>query len=141
MTAVATDAVPAALAGAWRLDAYVDVTDGVVEEGPLGPAPAGLLIYTGCGRVSVSMMRTDPGPPAPGDQVRFMGYAGTWWLVGRHVVHQVDVASHDYLVGTRQVRDLALDGDLLTLSGRTPPGAGPPRRRVLTWRRATGEPR
>lgn len=97
------------------------------------------MIYSADGRVSVSMMRGDP-PPAgrAGPAPRFMGYAGTWRLSGRQVVHDVAVSSHGYLVGSRQTRRLAFDGALLTLSGSAGAAGGPPQERVLTWRRAAG---
>lgn len=128
------------LIGTWQLESYRSVSDdGHTGEGPLGAAPHGLMIYGADCHMSVSMMRTDHAPARGDDPVtRFMGYAGRWHLAGEQVVHEVVVSSHSYLVGTRQVRDLTLDGDLLTLSAMTPIGAGPPQRRVLSWRRAGG---
>ncbi|MCX4634060.1 lipocalin-like domain-containing protein [Streptomyces platensis] len=131
---------PEELIGAWELTSYVSVDEGgALGEGPLGPEPRGLLIYSADGRVSVSMMRGDP-PPADreGPVPRFMGYAGTWRLSGRQVVHDVTVSSHGYLVGSRQTRRLVFDGALLTLSGSAGAAGGPPQERVLTWRRAGG---
>lgn len=122
------------LIGVWRLVTYFDVdTDGATSVGPLGERPGGLLFYHACGLMSVSMMRAEPaGPPS----ARFMGYAGTWSLADEQVVHEVAVSSHPHMVGTRQVRDLVLDGSRLTLSG-TAPLPGGPQRRVLNWQRAT----
>ena len=129
---------PDELVGSWRLEAYLSVGEnGGVSEGPLGPHPEGLLIYSPDGHMSVSMMRADHEPSRGGSPVtRFMGYAGTWRLDGQRVVHEVTVSSHSYMVGTRQVRDLSLDDGLLTLSGSARAAGGPPERRVLTWRRA-----
>ncbi len=137
------DLTPQDLVGSWRLESYLTIRpDGAVAEGPLGPAPAGLLLYGADHRMSVSMMRGDPSDPGTGarEGTRFMGYAGDWRLTGRQVVHTVAVSSHSYLLGTRQVRDCVLDDDLLTLTGtaRTADGT---RRGVLMWRRADGEPR
>ena len=117
------------LVGAWRLLSYhdVDEADGGLSEGPLGPDPRGLLIYTGSGHVSVGMMR---GSGAPS----YMGYAGNWRLDGTTVVHEVRVASHGHLVGTEQVRDAVLDGRHLTLYGTAVLGARR-QRRVLVWER------
>ncbi|QFZ24279.1 hypothetical protein EKG83_16345 [Saccharothrix syringae] len=121
------------MVGTWRLERYADVAP--PGEGPLGPTPEGVLIYTRDGHVSVSMMRA---PAPPGAEVAFMGYAGTWRLVGTdRVVHDVLVASHAHLPGTAQVRDVELDGDRLTLAGVSRLG-GAPRGRVLTWRRVGG---
>lgn len=127
-----TPPAPDDLVGAWRLESYLTVgADGALTAGPLGPEPTGLLLYGADHHMAVSMMRTDPAPAA----TRFMGYAGDWRLDGRRLVHTVTVSSHAYLVGTDQVRDCALDGGLLTLTGsaRTTEGT---RRGVLTWRRA-----
>ncbi|MEV6563898.1 lipocalin-like domain-containing protein [Streptomyces kronopolitis] len=101
---------PGELVGSWRLESYVDVhEDGSTSEGPLGPAPAGLLIYSADGHVSVSMMRTTDGPSrgrAPA--ISFMGYAGTWQLSGRQAVHEVSVSSHS--CRHRPRRRVAADG-------------------------------
>ena len=66
------------IVGVWHLDAFHDVDEAgrPVGEGPLGPAPSGMLIYTPDGHVSVSMMPTGhSGAPGPS----YMGYAGEWW--------------------------------------------------------------
>jgi hypothetical protein len=126
------------LVGVWRLVAYFELDDaGVTSEGPLGPAPEGLLMYGADGHVAVSMMRTPCGPgPAwpdvPDGQETFMGYAGRWRLAGDQVVHQVQVSAHPRQVNTEQVRDVVLDGDDLTLYGTRLTGDG---RRMLRWRR------
>ncbi|TWV57410.1 lipocalin-like domain-containing protein [Streptomyces misionensis] len=123
---------PADLVGVWRLVSFHDLGPaGERREGPLGPAPRGLLIYTADGHVSVSMSRA---PDAPRDGTRFMGYAGTWQLTGHQVVHTVAVTPRAGWADTRQVRDLQLAGDRLTLHG-TDTGPPVPQRRVLTWQR------
>jgi hypothetical protein len=120
-----------ALAGGWQLVAYHDVDEsGATSEGPLGAAPQGLLLYSRRGYMSVSMMRAEPVAGADG----FMGYAGQWQLSGHQVIHEVVVSSHPHMVRTRQVRDVALADDLLTLRG-TSLLEGRPRQRLLTWRR------
>jgi hypothetical protein len=117
--------------GAWTLVSYLDVDEsGRTRGGPLGEDPYGLLIYSPTGHVSVSMMSSRDGPEAE----RYMGYAGRWRLDGGCVIHDVLVSSHPHLAGTRQVRDVVLDDDRLTLAGVSLLG-GRPQRRVLTWRR------
>jgi hypothetical protein len=136
------------LVGVWRLVAYFELDPtGATSEGPLGPAPEGLLMYGRDGYVAVSMMRTGNGPgggsgpdaggPTDGQET-FMGYAGGWRLAGDTVVHRVDVSAHPRQVGTDQVRDVELDGDRLTLYGTRLDGLG---RRKLEWRRVTGPDR
>ncbi|MFB7834037.1 MULTISPECIES: lipocalin-like domain-containing protein [unclassified Streptomyces] len=117
--------------GAWTLVSYRDVDDtGGTTDGPLGPAPSGLLLYSPTGHMSVSMGRKDA--PPSGDS--FMGYAGRWRLADGAMVHEIDVSSHAHMRGTTQLRDVSLAGDLLTLGGTAQVG-GRPQRRVLTWRR------
>ena len=131
------------LLGVWRLVAYFELDDtGATREGPLGPAPEGLLMYRGDGYVAVSMMRgrngSGAGPAAPpAGQEAFMGYAGRWRREGDTVVHRVEVSAHPRQVGTEQVRDVVLDGDRLTLYGTRLDGLG---RRKLEWERVAGEP-
>ncbi|WP_194832963.1 lipocalin-like domain-containing protein [Nocardia sp. XZ_19_369] len=121
------------LVGTWWLEAYRSIgDDGGVHEGPLGADPRGLLFYAADGHMSVTMMRS------PGTGSGFMGYAGTWELSGRQVIHRVLVSSHDYLVGTRQHRDAELAGDRLTLHAVAPAASGRAGRRLLRWRRMTG---
>ncbi|RAJ43054.1 FAD/FMN-containing dehydrogenase [Kitasatospora sp. SolWspMP-SS2h] len=122
------------IAGVWRLASYHDLDqDGARHEGPLGPAPEGLLFYAPNGRLSVTMMRT--GPARPGDQT-FNSYAGTWRREGARVVHTIQLAPDPAWIGTEQVRELVLEGDRLRLYGTAL--IGPPRRRVLEWHRTEG---
>jgi hypothetical protein len=124
---------PGALVGAWRLVSFHDLDDeGNRHEGPLGNQPRGLLCYSADGHVSVTMMRT--GPAA---EPSYMSYAGTWRRVGTQVVHTITIAPDASWLGIDQVRDMEPDGDRLTLYGTAL--AGPPRRRVLEWRRFRGE--
>lgn len=137
------------LAGVWRLVSFHDVDDeGNRGEGPLGPAPRGLLFYSADGYVSVTMMRApDHGAPnhdAPdqepgadgGPRQDYMSYAGTWRRSGGQVFHALTVAPDPGWLGTEQVRDLRLDGDRLTLTGNA---LSRPGRRILQWQR-TGRP-
>lgn len=121
------------LVGVWRLVEYHELDEaGTASEGPLGPAPEGLLIYAQDGWVSVSMMRGPSDPPAADGAETFMGYTGRWWLKGDQVVHEVLVSAHPGQVNTAQVRDVVLDGDDLTLYGTPLRGEG---RRRLRWRK------
>lgn len=125
------------LLGTWRLVSYVDVDPaGTTSEGPLGPAPAGLLHYLPDGHMAVSMMRTaDSDARRASDQREtFMGYAGRWRLEGDRVVHRAEVSAHAFQIGVDQVREVVLDGDELTLFGNRP-NSDPPQRRMLRWRR------
>ncbi|WP_413760830.1 lipocalin-like domain-containing protein [Streptomyces sp. MMBL 11-3] len=134
------------LIGVWRLASFHDVDEeGRTHEGPLGPEPDGLLFYSAEGHVSVHMMRTGPqaGPRASRDgsgerpPQDYMSYSGTWRRAGDQVVHTITVAPERGWIGTDQVRDLSLAGDTLTLHGDSLIGRR--QRRVLVWRRVSGE--
>ncbi|WP_369189247.1 lipocalin-like domain-containing protein [Streptomyces sp. R08] len=120
------------LVGVWRLEAFHDVDEAgqPVGDGPLGPAPAGMLVYTSDGHVSVSMMPTRPGPGPS-----YMGYAGDWWVKDGRVVHHIRISSRADWVGIEQTRDAELAGDVLTVRATREVDARP-LRRVLVWRRA-----
>ncbi|WP_210589421.1 lipocalin-like domain-containing protein [Streptomyces sp. GESEQ-35] len=127
------------LVGVWHLEAFHDVDEAgrPVGEGPLGPAPEGMLVYTADGHVSVSMMPTTP-EPGPS----YMGYAGDWRVAGGKVVHRIRISSRADWIGVEQTRDAELDGDVLIVRATREVGARP-QRRVLVWRRAepVGRPR
>ncbi|ANS69113.1 Aln5 [Streptomyces lincolnensis] len=122
----------AELVGVWRLEAFHDVDEAglPIGDGPLGPAPEGMLVYTRDGHVSVSMMPTAPGPGPT-----YMGYAGDWRVAGGQVVHHIRISSRPDWIGVEQTRDAELDGDVLTVRATREVDAAP-RRRVLVWRRA-----
>ncbi|MFF6951304.1 lipocalin-like domain-containing protein [Streptomyces iakyrus] len=122
------------IVGVWHLDAFHDVDeDGrPVGEGPLGPSPSGMLIYTPDGHVSVSMMPTAPAS-APGPS--YLGYAGEWRAQDGKVVHRIRISSRPDWIGIEQSRDAELDGDVLTVRATREVDARP-QRRVLVWRRA-----
>ncbi|MFC8042153.1 lipocalin-like domain-containing protein [Nocardia sp. NPDC057353] len=124
------------LVGVWDLVSYVEIVEpGRQADGPLGPAPGGMLIYADTGCMSVSMMRTDA---EPGAGETFMGYAGGWRLLdGAVVAHDVLVSAHRALVGTEQRRHAEFDGDHLVLTARAALGDRP-RLRRLRWQRRTG---
>jgi hypothetical protein len=120
----------AELVGVWRLRSFHDLDEnGGRLEGPLGEDPDGLLFYAADGHVSVTMARTDGGH---GEGPDYLSYAGTWRRVGDRVFHHIGFAPNPDWVGTEQVRELALDGDLLTLTGT---GLRTPHPRVLVWHR------
>ncbi|MGQ4614387.1 lipocalin-like domain-containing protein [Nocardia sp. R7R-8] len=120
------------LVGTWELLSYYDIDEqGITSRGPLGDAPRGLLIYDAHGSMSVSMMRTD----GAAGVTPFMGYAGTWRRTGAEVVHAISVCSNPAMARTEQVRQMSLNGDVLTLIGAAQVG-GRTQRRVLTWRRS-----
>ena len=120
------------LVGTWELLSYFDIDEhDATSTGPLGDAPRGLLIYGAHGYMSVSMMRTGAATSTP----PFMGYAGTWRRRGTEIVHAITVCSNPAWADTEQVRQMSLNGDVLTLIGAAQVD-GRMQRRVLTWRRS-----
>ncbi len=113
---------PEELVGAWQLEAFDDPGEAV---GPLGPRPAGFLLYLPDGHLSVSMMRTSPGDP------RFLGYAGRWRIEGDRLTHRIVVSSRADWVGAEQRRVAELTGDRLRITA-----IDQLRRRVVVWRRS-----
>jgi hypothetical protein len=68
----------------------------------------------------------------------YLHYSGLWSVADGNVVHDVRHAMNPNLIGTRQIRSIALDGDSLELSAveqlETP---GTSRRHRILWRRAS----
>jgi hypothetical protein len=141
----------AALVGAWQLVSWTIEypASGRVTQ-PFGSAPEGLLVYTGDGHMSAAMQR--PGrarlsradPQAVGADEKaaafaaYLHYAGTWHVADGCVVHDVSLAMNPNLLGTRQVRSIALDGERLVLGAEEQLEApGATRRHRIEWRRAT----
>ena len=123
------------LVGVWRLRSFHDLDEhGGRLAGPLGEDPDGLLFYTADGHVSVTMARTDGGH---GDGPDYLSYAGTWRRDGDRVFHHIGFAPNPDWVGSEQVRELALDGDQLTLTGT---GLRTPHPRILVWQRTLASP-
>ena len=128
---MARDDNPAALIGAWRLVSYeLAGSDGRVRR-PYGPAPAGLLIYSADGYMSVAFAQPDRPGFASGDALRgttaewaacaktYTSYAGRSEVRGDRVLHYLDVSLYPDWLGTTQERFFILVDDRLTL--RMPP--------------------
>ena len=144
------DRIAAALVGAWRLVSWTIEypASGRVTQ-PFGAAPEGLLMYSTDGHMSAAMQRpgrarlsrADPNAVSDAEKAAafagYLQYAGTWSVADGHVVHAVELAMNPNLIGTRQVRHVALDGDRLELGAEEPLEApGKVRRHRIVWRRA-----
>ncbi|HXM78991.1 MAG TPA: lipocalin-like domain-containing protein [Thermoanaerobaculia bacterium] len=137
------------LLGVWSLVSIRDrLPDGTTGDPPdFGPDPAGHLVYTASGHVSVNFMRRSRPPwrseESPTDSERAIAAAGYGAYAGRFtlhaeegfVLHHVEVALIPNRVGRDLKRFYSFSGDLLTL--RPPPlvRAGVPVERTLAWRR------
>ena len=137
-----------ALPGAWRLERWtLEYPDGRVVR-PFTPAAQGLLIYTPDGHMSAVLQAPGRARLSSEDLTRvadadkaaaFAGcvqYAGRWHVKGDSVVHAVEFSVNPNLGSTRQVREVALDGDRLELVAREPLEGGGERVHRLVWRRA-----
>lgn len=138
----------ARILGAWTLEACEATDDAGASLLPLGPSPAGLLVYDASGTMSVTIMRRGRASFAAADILAgtadekaravdgYLSYAGRWSLEGSRVRHHVDVSLFPNWVGTTQERNVVLDGDVLVLS--TDPVTFGERTRVarMRWRRA-----
>ena len=137
------------LIGVWSLVSIRDrLSDGAVKDHPdFGPDPAGHLVYTASGHVSVNFMRRSRLPlkseESPTDSERAIAAAGYGAYAGRYtlhaeeafVLHHVEVALNPNRVGRDLKRFFSFSQDLLTL--RPPPlvRAGKTVERSLVWRR------
>lgn len=144
--------IRAALVGAWRLVSWTieyPATGRVTR--PFGAAPEGLLVYSADGHMSAAMQRpgrarlsrADPHAVSDAEKATafagYLHYAGTWSVAGGNVIHLVELALNPSLIGTRQVRQVTLDGDALELGAEEPlETPGQSRRHRIAWRRARG---
>ena len=139
-----------ALIGAWQLVNWTieyPPSDRVTQ--PFGADPEGLLIYTADGHMSAVMQRrnrprlsrADPHAVTDAEKAAafatYFHYSGAWSVSNGNVIHDVRHAMNPNLIGTRQVRSVALDRDSLELGAveqlETP---GTSRRHRILWRRA-----
>ena len=132
------------LAGTWKLVSACGRTLDGQSETPYGPNPAGLLTYTGDGRVaSVISYSGRKSLPVTGGTLEqqaeafrtCLAYAGSYTLAEDKVTHHVEVSSIENYVNRDLVRDLKVEGDRMVLI--TPPTSvnGKIQSVELTWQR------
>jgi Lipocalin-like domain len=130
------------LIGAWILEGWALVyEDGRAAEYPLGRDAKGLILYTGDGRMSATLMRAGRKPFSTGDASEkaqayddCFAYAGRYEVRGDAVFHTIEVATNPAIAGITSTRNIQLDGNRLTLSGPDfSPGS--PRYHRIIWRR------
>lgn len=92
----------------------------------MGPDAKGFILYTPGGEVSATIMRAD--------KSTCFAYAGRYEVKDGAVFHAIEVSTDSSLVGFRSTRNIALDGNRLTLSG---PDfrAGTGRTQKIVWSR------
>ncbi len=116
------------LVGTWVLDSFVDTVDGREPVYAYGTHPVGQFIFGGDGRFSINIMRDPPVDdpadqnPDPGDDNTprwVLSYFGTYRYDPsgpRWIAHLLGGNIRSYL-GTDQVRNFKIAGDVLTISG------------------------
>ena len=135
--------------GAWQLRSWlIHYDDGRDPGFPFGPQPSGLLLYSPDGWMSATVQRPDR-EPLPADRSprdldselpasafwSYFAYAGPWRIEGDRVIHSVRHSLNPAMTGTEQVRQMVLEGTLLTLTG-IETIRDESRRHELVWRRA-----
>lgn len=155
---------PPAIVGTWLLESIVDVLeDGTISHW-MGERPTGAIIYSASGHMSVQFMR-DPRPVPPAAEVKgsdraklagadpfaeldsatlrdllrgYYAYFGRYEVApgGEAITHFVETSLRPGEVDIVYKREICIEGDRLFISLNAEVD-GVPRRRVLTWRRAS----
>ena len=147
MTSAAQGECP--LTGTWQLKGMFKILDDGGREPASGGwvDATGYLTYTPDGRMFAILSRRDKAPigyPDIDDTKRIdahkgmVAYTGTFDFHGDHVMHHVDICWIPEWQGDDQRREVALDGDRLTLTtpfGRRPDGSMA--RFSLEWQRVS----
>lgn len=146
------------LSGVWELVSLQDHRPNGDVLDWMGKNPAGLLIYSPSGRMTIQIMR-DPRPTsavalwssdghdllpsAPANEIRnaysgYYAYFGTWDVDERAhtVTHHVRASLRSAEVASDYIRPYELSGEQLLLRYPVSAPDGERRTRVLTWRRA-----
>ncbi len=118
------------LLGTWRLVSWENTSaDGTISY-PLGRQPAGLIMYTDDGYMSVAVMRADREPFAAGDLLAgsseekaraaesYVSYCGRYELRDDAVIHHIELSLFPNWSGIDQERLLEVTGNRLTLRTR-----------------------
>ncbi len=141
-----TRLAPESLLGAWSLlEWHVEAAGTDRLTWPFGRDAEGLLVYApGWMSATLSQRRRTPlsaGSVRRADETsrarivtEYLAYGGRWSMEGSTVIHEVSLALNPVLLGTRQVREVALRGAELTLSATEADG-GQQRTHRLRWRR------
>ncbi len=135
------------LVGVWRLVTFETRSDDGQTDHLFGPDPAGLLIYTDSGHMSVSIANARRRPFAAGDILAgtvdekaaamesYISYCGRYEYRGESVTHHVEMSLFPNWAGHEQERRVSLVGDRLTLEAPPILINGTERRTLLVWER------
>jgi hypothetical protein len=137
-----------ALIGSWRLESFELRASGGEVSHPYGEALVGYLFYNADGFMSAAFMSARRGRADESDLARaaetssydeFTAYTGPYEVMGDRVVHHVEVASLEALVGSRQERWWKVDGERLELLTAPLDVAGDVPVGRLVWHRVKNE--
>jgi hypothetical protein len=90
------------LAGIWELVEAKDLSEKGEWTFPFGETPSGIFAYSSNGIASVQIPT-------------FVGYVGTYTVTEKEIIHHVESAWDQTMVGTDQVRPYELKNDTLIL--------------------------
>ena len=115
------------LVGRWRLVSYTACADGAEPVHPLGAGARGVLDYSREGQVSVHIMGAG-----------YFAYYGYYTVDEKAatVTHHLELCSDRSLAGASNLRDIALEGARLVLSGPVSLDGRPHTIRVVWERQA-----
>lgn len=133
--------------GLWELHSWSQTYDDGRVFYPMGEALIGQLIYGPGLQFSVFISRADRLPFQTGGQWTasveekaeaydsVLAYIGNYEFDGNRMKHNVTASLFPNWIAHTQVREVALDGDLLTLRGRMEENSPQARTAELAWRR------
>lgn len=137
---------PEDFVGAWCLiDWRIEYENGGVTR-PFGQDASGYIVYAASGIMTASIARqnrpsfgianarnADPAQKAAAFDSYFH-YAGSWYIEGEHIVHDVTLSLNPDMVQSEQRRLAVWEGDgTLSLSAKEPLSDGTVRHHILQW--------
>lgn len=127
------------LDGTWKLlEARAWDEHGQPLEAPYGQHPMGFILFEN-GRMLAALCNADA-ELGSATRREYSSYGGTYTFDGQTLEVIVDVASDATRLGGRQVRDVAVDGERMTLRPPTRQYGSAPQQRELLWERVGNLP-
>jgi hypothetical protein len=122
------------LVGGWRLSAwYAEGSDGE-RNYPMGENAEGMIMYTPDGWVTavIHAGARQPTSDSGTANASYFNYCGRWRLDGDAVIHTIEHALDQSIVGAEVRREIKLDGDMLNFTGA---GAVDGATNIIIWQR------